>query len=91
MNISQETFDFLESEIEGIQTYSGRGMFGAECVGIVSSDPWEVIRQLREAEENWMDTEGENIETIRYLIDTSPSTDNMGFDTIFYWEGLRVE
>jgi hypothetical protein len=61
--------------------YSGRGMYGDECVGIVCDDEdfyrliGEVARATEDDDWDWV---------------TKVRTDGMGKNTIFYWERLRL-
>lgn len=59
--------------------YSGRGMYGDTCLGIVgdTSDILKFAVALAEADEDtsWLGR---------------CSTDNMGMSTIFYWSGVIV-
>lgn len=76
--ISLELLEELAQEIEGSfrTNYSGRGMYGDSCVGIVTHSLLElgaVISRLVEDEE------------LRDELISNSSTDSMGYDTIVYW------
>jgi|688.fasta_scaffold681483_1 hypothetical protein len=76
--ISLELLEELAQEVEGSfrTNYSGRGMYGDSCVGIVTHSLLElgaVISRLVEDEE------------LRDELITNSSTDSMGYDTIVYW------
>ena len=76
--ISNELLEEIGQEVEGsVRTdYSGRGMYGDSCVGIVASDLLELgaaISRLVEDEE------------LRDELISNSRTDSMGYDTIAYW------
>lgn len=63
--------------------YSGRGMYGATCVGIVMN-PSDLL------------TLGANIsalddQELRVWLMNRYSTDSMGYDTIVYWPGVTCD
>lgn len=67
--------------------YSGRGMYGKTCVGVVTDSMGGFVRFLLEvASEIGL---GSNDE-IGDLADRT-SRDSMGLSTIYYWRGLTVE
>lgn len=97
MNIEQfkKVVEFLHMDL-GIkpQRYSGRGMFGRECVGITCTDPFEVICKLlghfsNEAIEAERNSEEETDELVLYHYLLSHfehiQSDTMGFDKIVYF------
>lgn len=59
-------------DIEATTTYSGRGMYGATCFGIIGSTR-DLVTFLRALDDEDADA----------LID--PSIDSMGVDSVFYW------
>ena len=63
------------------EDYSGRGMFGERCFGIVAESLEEVIPILRKA---LGDTQA--LDLLEAM-----STDSMGRDTIYYFPGVIVE
>ena len=68
--------------------YSGRFMFGRECVGIVGSesDCMEIIREvIKDAHAQGMEFDFDS------LVDTilDYGRDNMGRDMIFYWPNVQ--
>jgi hypothetical protein len=76
--ISLELLEEIAQEVEGSvrADYSGRGMFGDSCVGIVAHNLLELgvaISRLVEDEE------------LRDELISNSSTDSMGYDTIVYW------
>ena len=76
--ISLELLEEIAQEVEGSfrADYSGRGMYGDSCVGIVAHNLLElgaVISRLVEDEE------------LREELISNSNTDSMGYDTIVYW------
>ncbi len=63
--------------------YSGRGMYGKECVGIVIPYPSEWIEIINERSEDLFSDD------VWYELE-SYSMDNMGLDYIVYWPNISV-
>jgi hypothetical protein len=70
--------------------YSGRGMYGDSCIGVVCADPARVMfdlgmaigeRAANETGTRWWDL-SESFKRAR--------TDSMGLSSIVYWEGLTL-
>lgn len=79
--------DFREDDELGIfRTYSGRGMYGKYCLGLViaGSDVFEVAMNLAEALIR-ADADYELVEAFKHV-----STDSMGHDTVYYWKNIAV-
>lgn len=76
-----------DAELGVFRTYSGRGMYGKECIGMVLSDndAFKVAMALgdwiREA-----DLDYDLADAFK-----NPHIDSMGYDTIYYWPSLSVE
>jgi hypothetical protein len=91
MQITESTAEELGELLDGdVRTdYSGRGMMGTECFGIVTSQTgWDLSRTI-------MDIVGEEgnsevDDAVVYLSEHEPRTDSLGMDTIYYWPGLTV-
>lgn len=72
----------VDGDLKVYPSYSGRGMFGDTCFGLVGSRN-DVIRffiQLSKKDEELADD----------LLDRM-ATDNMGYDTIFYFPRFQLE
>jgi len=67
--------------------YSGRGMYGRECFGIVGrmSDYTRFIVALTQWEDG-----SELAGDYAWELADRVSTDNMAYDTIFYFPGVKV-
>lgn len=65
--------------------YSGRGMYGRSCFGIVGrmADYSRFLVALA--------TEGEEGHDVAWELTDRVSTDNMAYDTIFYFPGAQIE
>ncbi len=76
--ISNVLLKELAQEVEGNARadYSGRGMYGDNCVGIVVSDLLELGAALSRIVED---------EELRDELISNSRTDSMGYDTIVYW------
>ena len=68
-------------------SYSGRGMYGRNCVGVVGSSVLETIGDLLEyLNENY---EFDMSDLIEMLL-KGANTDSMGLGTIIYWQQLQM-
>ncbi len=104
MNIEQfkKVVEFLRDELDvKPRRYSGRGMYGRECVGITCANPFEVVTKLlghfgeqaivaeRDADPDEPETEEYDLfQQLMGVLDNVAS-DNMGRDMIVYfpdWE-----
>ena len=76
--ISLELLEELAQEVDGnIRTdYSGRGMYGKTCVGIVVDNLLALGGAITSVIED---------EELRKELTTNSNTDSMGYDTIVYW------
>lgn len=91
MKVSADVIQVLENVFDDVRTdYSGRGMYGATCVGVVVTDVFELGEGLEEALHVYEDDD-EVVELVEYMQEHRPSTDSMAFNTIVYWPGLSVE
>ena len=78
-------------EVSFYNTYSGRGMYGRQCVGITGSESdclgviAEVISDIHNC--SVLNDDFEFDETVRTLL-CNQSRDNMGYDVIVYWPTL---
>ena len=87
MNIEFELLEELANEVEGDAraTYSGRGMFGRNCVGIVLESESNLlalgvaIAELIEDEE------------LKGVLINNTKTDSMGRSIIAYWESVSCD
>lgn len=76
--ISIEELDEIAQGVQGTYrvAYSGRGMYGESCVGIVTNDLLELGAVIAESIED---------EELRKELISNSRTDSMGYDTIVYW------
>lgn len=90
MTLTDEQLLILEdaankADMEFWRSYSGRGMYGDTCVGIVG-DSGGLIRFVFALARDKRDGADEIIEELEY-----PSTDNVAYDKIWYWPTLTTE
>lgn len=71
-----ETAESMDLDVR--TNYSGRGMFGARCLGVVGSH-----HELSELVQHVAIETGEVV--------PAPSTDSMGLDIIWYWPAARTD
>lgn len=79
LTISNELLEEIAQEVDGSTRtdYSGRGMYGSTCVGIVASDLLQLGAAIaRVVEDN---------DELRDELLSNSRTDSMGYDTIVYW------
>lgn len=77
---STEWIDFLEGLNYQPHSYSGRGMYGKECVAVVVEDVWAFIA-----------TVGEDVDDgFNWSLLRRTHTDGMGRgDVVLYWPSLE--
>ena len=79
--------------MEGIvEDYSGRGMYGETCLGMIYTTPDAVALvqlgwALRDVEEEWAEEKG--VVILREMM-TSARTDSMGLDSIVYFPNITI-
>jgi hypothetical protein len=89
IKITRQTIeDALDSQggnwdYEDIRSYSGRGMYGDECLGIV-------FRDLSDAFGFFVELAAEDYDTAE-LLARKARQDSMGLDTIMYFLGIQVD
>lgn len=85
---TREFIEILEQGTNEItEDYSGRGMFGSQCVGFTAPDIREAFSVFADCLAACEDDQRENfIQCFRNV-----HTDSMGFDTIFYFPQMRTE
>lgn len=91
----QKAIEELGGDVDFRTHYSGRGMYGRNCIGITGSDRQcnQVIGDaVKLAAEDYVD---ETIDRDEFndLVDTlmKSSQDNMGLDMIVYWPSVAFE
>lgn len=81
-----------ESLYEG---YSGRGMFGATCIGVVTgSGPESVKRALLQAAERIREEDEADRDDLADILEAMAgrmSWDNLGFDLVVYFPGFDLD
>lgn len=72
--------------------YSGRGMYGKTCVGIVAGSHQMATAQLLMVAALDLDAEGMNWDDVMVAFDDGPglASDLMGTDAIFYWKFVEA-
>jgi hypothetical protein len=76
--IEELSFDF---DVAKLRTYSGRGMYGKVCMGLVggAGDLVNFVLEVAQTRDFDFAQELDNV-----------STDSMAFDTIFYWPRITL-
>ena len=72
--------------------YSGRGMNGKTCIGIVADANHMSLAQLLIVAALDLDAEGMNWDDVVEAFDDGPglASDSMGTDVIFYWKFVQA-
>ena len=88
--ISQEQATLIQDIAEGHDVevrpnYSGRGMYGKSCFGLVGYDSRLHNLLCELMREDVID------EDMKDSLSVGPSKDNMGLSNIWYWIGIEVE
>jgi len=91
MKVELVTLASLEYIFDEVRDdYSGRGMYGRKCVGIVTGDSLWSVRGTLEDEKTDSVEGDEYGEMIDYMLKHEPDVDSMAGDFIFYWPGLQL-
>ena len=96
---SELVLGFINMEAEIRENYSGRAMFGRQCLGVVVSDSDDLpkiaiaLAMALEIPEDAMNSVSFTAPELLELVTTMPGmvTDNMGHDIIAYWPSISVE
>lgn len=90
-NITRETLEHLAFAVggEAEYDYSGRGMYGATCVGITVDRITDFLNLGAAIYEAW--TDGEIADTIYEEMCSGASADSMGLGTIIYWHNIGCD
>lgn len=94
MITTKEFIEILNDASLEYRSYSGRGMYGAYCVGVEVSDPTEALVDIFEALTSYYANGGDESERFAGSVLTllrKTRTDNLGRDTIMYWPQLKWE
>lgn len=72
----------IDEEAELVTNYSGRGMFGGDCIGIIAKDTDRILLSLPRRLPDHLADKIENAEVAH---------DSMGLSEIVYWPSLAVD
>jgi hypothetical protein len=101
MEITRKQLEALISEIHDLwnapefdvrEDYSGRGMYGNECIGFVTDEPFKVhgaICAILSHIETQLDCDGEAYDGPNWT-DFVPLTDSMGLSSIVYYPQISI-
>lgn len=97
--ISHETFDVLDECAQGVDAtlqagYSGRGMYGQECVALACDDVSGLVRFTFAITYAIQNEDADVAERLGWVVDAMrearTSVDRYGTGMIYYWPTLRV-
>lgn len=75
--------ELIESAGYDVREYSGRGMYGRQCIGLVTDDPWLSVLADLVAHCEDVDDAASIIRKCR--------RDDMGRGTVLYWPSAEIE
>lgn len=85
-------YDIGPCEDTSVQSYSGRGMFGAHCLGIVCDSHAQLMFKLGLALGQAMQRdESAELESLADAMAYGARTDNMGYQTVVYWPNIKLD
>lgn len=94
VELTREVFNLVVDVADEVgmttQTYSGRAMYGKQCLGVVGSLSEFVRFTLALVEAASLDDAEPLAEVIEAMREGRTSSDSMGLDTIFYWPSMQV-
>ena len=83
-NAIRRALENCDDAVESVQTdYSGRGMYGAKCFGIVTDDPFRVVGSMS------MALGMEDHYDLAIDLYSNTCTDNMGLSKIVYFPDVE--
>lgn len=90
--------DLANLDSGDLRTYSGRGMYGAECIGLkcgTMADVYAFVTALGQVYQEALadavhhEKDGPDFEPIEFA--ESTRTDNIGLNVIAYWPGWKLD
>lgn len=90
--ITRRTFNELEQNFDEVRDdYSGRGMYGSECLAIVTDESsWSLQNALRELVNDLKNVDADVADELRVILDYEPESDSMGRRAVYYWPSIKV-
>jgi hypothetical protein len=88
MNFNQIVSAFEDAGFD-VRSYSGRGMYGKECLGVECDDPVACVLDVIGEFANCTDDKFDVVDLVESLRD--PSQDSMGLSSILYWPRIKWE
>ena len=89
----KELIELFDNAGYNAQSYSGRGMYGKYCLGVVieHSDPSKVLTDIILDCCQFCGHEAEQLEKVQWLCGNlnDMRSDSMGRDMIVYWPGIK--
>lgn len=76
----------LEADLDIYPDYSGRGMYGRRCLGVVGSDAQSLFRLAATLAHQGDD----GVDILTALADHQLASDNMGLQRIWYWPWVAM-
>lgn len=94
MELHKETFaqvvDLANDVDMQARQYSGRGMYGSQCLAVVGTMT-EFVRFIASLSAQATDDDQENlVELLDAIVSGRTSVDSMALETVFYWPNVEV-
>lgn len=91
---SHEFAELIESAGYEVRSYSGRGMFGKQCIGVSTDDVFELIANItKEIVDTDIEPVSRDSSTVRLNewieLMTQIRTDSLGRGEIIYWPNMK--
>ena len=84
----EDQLEDWDQNFETRRDYSGRGMYGKECIGFVTDQPMMLAMALTAI---LIDLRSQDIEGVPEWSDLTVRTDNMGMSSIIYFPNWRFD
>lgn len=81
-------WEHLSDEFDLSSDYSGRGMFGDECIGL-TGDVRDLMLFIARIS-TWHDVDDDERDALLEHLADNARSDNMGQSMIFYWPHVKV-
>lgn len=86
---NKKLIEIFEDADYNPRSYSGRGMFGCQCLGVECKDPTRMILDVIISCCGMAESVSDVADFCEEL--KRSNTDNMGLDMIVYWPGIKWE
>ena len=86
---SKQFIELVREAGHDVRKYSGRGMFGKQCIGVEDIPEWTLAMDLMSIADSDGPRHGDEIQQGDLAELRAPSQDSMGLGFILYWPELE--